>query len=175
MRFCVATHTKTCRLNEKRVVIRAQDKLLERFPQHHEACVDVAKCTGDFDSLVRQIKDLKAIDAPGYGDDLYGDDDACDDEMKNGNDAGQVCDKDMSSGKSDMGRDGYNDGKDMKSTGPSLEALCNRIRQIWTTCLQPGMKLLPQEKSTTAMSMYNSIWAVVEEQCSDTSKKFSHT
>ncbi|KAK3754951.1 hypothetical protein RRG08_004071 [Elysia crispata] len=170
MRFCVATHTKTCRLNEKRVVIRAQDKLLERFPQHHEACVDVAKCTGDFDSLVRQIKDLKAIDAPGYGDDLYGDDDACDDEMKNGNDAGQVCDKDMSSGKSDMGRDGYNDGKDMKSTGPSLEALCNRIRQIWTTCLQPGMKLLPQEKSTTAMSMYNSIWAVVEEQCSDTTQ-----
>ncbi|RUS90918.1 hypothetical protein EGW08_001315, partial [Elysia chlorotica] len=162
MRFCVATYTKTCKLKERLGVYRAQDKLLEKFPRHHDACIDVATCTGEFDSLVRQIEGLKAVDTPGYEMKLYGDDVTCDDDM---------CNEDKKPEEGDKGdgdNEGYDDGNGMKPTKRSLEALCNRIQQLWDTCLQPGLKLLPQEKSTTAMNMYKSIWAVVEEQCNDT-------
>ncbi|GFS01741.1 hypothetical protein ElyMa_002846100, partial [Elysia marginata] len=154
MRFCVATHTKACRIKEKRGVLRAVDKLLEKFPEHHDACVDVAKCAADFDAMVRQIKSLRPMDASGW-DDFYGND-------KN------MSSPDNSTG-SGVAKGADNDKKGAekgdKPAGPSLEALCSRIRQKWATCVEPGLKLLPKEKYDTARAMYNSIWSAVTEQC----------
>ena len=120
MRFCLEKYTETCNEAESRAVFRARDRLLNRFPEHHDACIDVATCIADFDSLVRQIQRLSKDDV-------------------------------------------------MPSSPPNPAAVCNRIRQVWNTCLTPGLQLLPQEKVDTAVAMYSSMWAAVEESCQDTS------
>ncbi|GFS24200.1 collagen-like protein 7, partial [Elysia marginata] len=240
MRFCVGKHTQRCRIKEKRGVLRAVDKLLERFPKHHEACVDVATCTADFDALVRQIEGLRTDDDADYPDEVYGSSSETEDKDKKQNtkdkdkkpdtadkdkkpdtgdkdkkpdtgdkdkkpdtgdkdkkpDTGdkdkkpetgdkdkkpETGDKDkkpdtgdkddMTSDKDDENKkDKYDDDKDKRPAGPSLEALCNRIRILWNTCVKPGFKLLPSEKASTAMAMYKSIWAAVEEKCQDTTQ-----
>ncbi|RUS84262.1 hypothetical protein EGW08_007955 [Elysia chlorotica] len=244
MRFCVATHTKTCTLKERRGVYRALDKLLEKFPKHHEACVDVATCAANFDSLVRQIEGLPTDKDSDYDEDMYGNDDDCDEDDDEGTKP-KTCDKDKkpktqdkdtkpetedkdtkpetegkdtkpqtedkdtkpktqdkdtkpatedkdtkpatedkdtkpategkdtkpeTEDKDDKGdKDDYDDG-DTEPAALSLEALCSQVRQVWTTCLKPGLMMLPKGKSDTVIAMYESIWAAMEEKCKDTTQ-----
>lgn len=140
MRFCVSQNTKSCEKKESQGIERSMDALLKRFPDHHTACINVASCSANFDALVRKIKDLPPRSDFGYDGEMY------------------------------VNQNGIND----ISQGiggikiPSLEALCTRARHLWTTCMQPGLKLLPQEKLSPASAMYNSIWSAVTEHCSNT-------
>ncbi|GFN84062.1 von Willebrand factor d and egf domain-containing protein, partial [Plakobranchus ocellatus] len=228
LRFCVAKHTMSCKRKESRAVEKALDYLLDDFPEHETACVDVVSCSADFDMLVRQIEGMELEgNSMGY-EDMYGDgkdwsedknnmgkgegkddkyekDDKDDknekddkdekgsmkdkddkyekddkDDKSEGGDKGDKGDSKDNAGKKDKDdkdderksddMDGGYDkgGEGMGSAEPSLAALCNRIHHIWTSCLQPGLRLLPPSKQETARAFYEALWVNVAEKCSDT-------
>lgn len=137
----MAQNTKSCQEKESEAVLQALDGVLQEFPDRQAACVNVLQCSKEFDALVRQIANIIEEDT-------------------------SIDSKNVSQEHSNDNNGNENDKTDRPSQ--SLNSLCVTVKNSWT-CLQKGFQLLPKQKKDALVPVYNEIWAIVDELCSNTS------